>query len=91
MQSNIDLVEYESVTRIYNHHSLQNLKSLGSNRVQDNNIGIQQSDTCRSTITIVFNRFYIRSQPQRWKRVLLFFLFGNVLPISRISFSGWVK
>ena len=54
MQSNIDLVEYESVTRIYNHHSLQNLKSLGSNRVQDNNIGILQSDTCKKAITIVF-------------------------------------
>jgi len=54
MQSNIDLVEYESVTRIYNHHSLQNLKSLGGNRIQDNNIGILQSDTCKKAITIVF-------------------------------------
>lgn len=54
MQSNIDLIEYESVTRIYDHHRLQNLKSIGSNSVQDNYGGIQTSDTCKKTITIVF-------------------------------------
>ena len=53
-QFNNDLIEFESITRIYNHHRLQNLKSLGSNSVQDNKIGIQQSDTCKKAITIVF-------------------------------------
>lgn len=57
IQSNIDLLEYEKferVTGFYNHNKPQNQKSLGSNSVEDNNMDIQQSDTCQRTITIVF-------------------------------------